>query len=301
MPAIFISYRRADSGGWAGRLYDHLSMRFGKDLVFQDFDDIKLGTDFLHVIRTSIKASKVVLVLIGPYWLKDFEGRRRLENPKDVLRIEIEEALSGEQTVIPVLVGGACIPSEDELPESLKHLSKRNALEITDSRWNHDVGQLIERLRELVLLGGDRLPLSQIQKELHQKQLRYFDLLSRSAAEALEFSQKTLAYLDHVSPLYPNDSYLQVVRGYFHKNEAMALRTLGRNEEFEKALNEAERVFDTMISERSEDAGAWNGKGSVEALRGNYQQALHFVDRALDINPNYEAAKRDREEILRRL
>ena len=79
----------------------------------------------------------------------------------------------------------------------------------------------------------------------------------------------------------------------------MALRNLGRHEEFETALDEADRVFDTMVRERPEDAGAWNGKGSVEALRGHLSEALHFIDCALEIDPNYKAALADREEIIR--
>lgn len=301
MSGVFISYRRSDSGGWAGRLFDHLSMRFGKDLVFQDFDDIKPGTDFLEVIRTAIKVCDVVLVLIGPHWLKDAEGRRRLDNPQDVLRMEISEALEGEKTVIPILLGGASMPSAENLPDPIKSLSRQHAVEVTDSRWDYDVGQLIKRLRELILPREGQLSLSQAQQELHQKQLRYFEILPHHAAGALELAQQALAFLDRVSPLYPHDPYLQLVRGYFHKNEAMALRNLDRYEEFEKALNEAERVFDTMIRERPADVGAWNGKGSVEALRGNFKEALRFIDRALEIDPNYEAAKQDREEILRRL
>ena len=299
MSRIFISYRRADSAGHAGRLFDHLSMRFGRDLTFYDFDDIKPGTDFLHQIRAAIRECEVMLVLIGPYWLKNVTGRRRLDDPGDVLRLEVTDALGGDITVIPVLLGGAKMPSAEDLPDSVKPLSRRHAVEITDSRWNYDVGQLIERLRELIITDEGQFPLAQAKQELHQKQLQYFELLSKNPADALGVALNALAFLDRVSPLYPDDSYLQLVRGYFHKNEAMALRNLGRPEEFETALDEADRVFDTMVRERPEDAGAWNGKGSVEALRGHLSEALHFIDRALEIDPNYKAALADREEIIR--
>ena len=301
MAGVFISYRRTDSGGWAGRLFDHLSLRFGKDLVFQDFDDIKPGENFLEVIRKGIKTCDVTLVLIGPNWLKNAEGRRRLDDPQDVLRMEISEALKGDRIIIPVLLGKAGMPAPEDLPDPVKALSTKNAVEIADSRWNYDVGQLMARLRELILPAKESLSLKQVQQELDRMQRRYFELLPHNAAEALELAQKTLAFLDHVCPLYPQDSYLQLVRGYLHKNEAMALRNFGRYEEVEKALNQAERVFDTMLLERPEDAGAWNGKGSVEALRGNLKEALGFIDRALQIDPNYEAARGDREEILKHL
>jgi tetratricopeptide (TPR) repeat protein len=301
MTGVFISYRRADTGPWAGRLSDHLNLRFGKDLVFQDIDDIKPGEDFLQVIRTKIKTCEVVLVLIGPYWLRDAKGRRRLDDPKDVLVMEISEALMARKTVIPLLLGGASMPSPRDLPEPIKSLSTKHAAEITESRWHYDVEQLIERLRELVITSAEHISLPQAQQELNQQQLHYFDILPHNPAEALELSQKAFAYLDRVSPLYPQDPYLQVLRGYFHKNEAMALRNLKRYEEFQKALNEAERVFNTMTSERPKDASAWNGKGSVEMLRGNFEMALHFVDLALEYDPNHEGAQRDRQEILRHL
>lgn len=301
MSGVFISYRRADSGGWAGRLFDHLSLRFGKDLVFQDFDDIKPGTDFLQTIRTAIKASNVMLVLIGPYWLTDAQGRRRLDNPQDVLRLEISDALAAGLTVIPVLLGGAGMPLAKDLPEPVRPLSRRHAVEITDSRWEYDVGRLIERLRDLITPEVEQQSLAQARQELYGLQQRYFEHLPANPAYALELAQNALAFLDRVLPLYPHDPYLQLTRGYFHKNEAMAWRSLGRLQSFEQALSEAARVFNTITQERPADAAAWNGKGSVEALRGNLQKALEYIERALEIDPTYEAARQDRAEIVRRL
>jgi hypothetical protein len=295
MSGVFISYRRADSAGHAGRLFDHLSMRFGADLIFQDFDDIKPGTDFLQAIQTAIKSCDIMLVLIGPLWLEDAQGRRRLDDPEDVLRLEVSEALQRDMTVIPVLLGGATMPPAEYLPEPVKSLSKRHAVEITDSRWNYDVGRLIERIRELILPKEGQISLAQARQELFQRQQHYFSV---QAAKALEIAQQALVFLDRVSPLYPHDHYLQLMRGYFHKNEALALQNLGRYEEIDKPLEEADRVFKTMLQERPEDAGAWNGRGSVETLRGNLEEALQFIDRSLEIDPDYEAAKSDRESVL---
>jgi tetratricopeptide (TPR) repeat protein len=301
MPGVFISYRRADSIAWAGRLEGDLSMRFGKDLVFQDFDDISPGEDFYQAIHKFIEHCDVMLVLIGSHWLKDSEGLRRLDDPEDVLCKEVTDALGRNKTVIPVLLGGASMPSADDLPDQIKSLSKRQAVEISDTRWNYDVAQLIKRLQELIIPGGDKLSLVRSQQHMHQEQLRYFDLLDNNDGEALELADKAMTYLDRVCPVYPDDPYLQLVRGFFHKNRAMALRNLARREEFEKALNDAERVFDTMIRLRPKDPDAWNGKGNVEALRGNLQSALQFTDRALEIDPDNESAQRDREVILRQL
>jgi tetratricopeptide (TPR) repeat protein len=301
MSGVFISYRRADSGGWAGRLFDHLSMRFGKDLVFQDFDDIKPGTDFVTVIRTAIAACEVCLVVIGPQWLQDAQGRRRLDNPDDVLRMEIVEALEHDRTVIPVLVGGARMPSSENLPDAMARLSRIHAVDLSDSRWNYDVEHLINRLRELIAPTREQLSLSQAQQELYHMQQRYFELPPHRAADALELAQQALDRLDQVLPLYPQDPYLQLIRGFFHKNKAMALRDLKRAHEFEQALDQAERIFRTIGQERPDEAAAWNGLGSVESLRGNLEQALRYIDRALEIDPDYEAALADREEVLRHL
>jgi hypothetical protein len=82
MSQIFVSYRRADSSKWANRLYGHLSMRYGKDLVFQDIDDINAGDDWAGTIRQEISSCQVFLVIIGPHWLDDAKGRRRLESLK---------------------------------------------------------------------------------------------------------------------------------------------------------------------------------------------------------------------------
>jgi tetratricopeptide (TPR) repeat protein len=310
MPGVFISYRRADSSHWANRLSNHLSLRFGKDLVFEDVEDIKYGENFFQVIQQAIESAEVVLVIIGPDWIKGKLGQR-LHQPSDVLRREITLSLKSAETVIPILVGGAAMPSTDKLPQSIKGLAARHAATLRENRWRADVANLIERIRELLVPTRDQYSLPHVQLEMSQAQQRFFEILpdptadarelARKTADALEFAQKMLAYLDRVLPLFPQDSYLKLVRGYFLKNQAIALSQLNRIDERDSALNEAERVFDTMIQERPNDAGAWNGKGSVETLRGNFKQALKYIDRALKIDPTYEAARQDRERIVQQL
>ena len=101
MSKVFISYRRADSAQWANKLYGHLSMRFGYDLVFQDVDDIEIGSDWLKTIQKELESCCVFLVLIGPHWLVDAKGHRRLDSDTDVLRLEVTEALSGDRMIYP--------------------------------------------------------------------------------------------------------------------------------------------------------------------------------------------------------
>ena len=144
---IFINYRREDASGYAGRLYEWLSERFGPDRIFMDISAIAPGVDFITAIETEVAACEVVLVIIGRKWLDcAIGGQRRLDNPKDFVRLEIAAALSRNTLVIPVLVDDATVPREQDLPDDLKPLARRNALEISDERWEFDVGRLIDTL-----------------------------------------------------------------------------------------------------------------------------------------------------------
>jgi TIR domain len=148
---ITISYRRHDSSGHAGRLYDDLAEKFGSEYVFMDIDAIEPGIDFGEAIDRALASADAFICLIGTDWLAstDAKGRRRLDNPEDFVRLEIEAALRREIRVIPVLVRGAEMPQSDELPESIRGLARRNAIEIRDSSWHYDVGRLISTLEQL--------------------------------------------------------------------------------------------------------------------------------------------------------
>jgi hypothetical protein len=141
MPHIFISYRRDDTQGEAGRLYDHLVQVFGNDSVFMDVTGIELGCDFRQAIDVQISSCDIVLVLIGKEWRSS-----RLDDPKDFVRIETGTALMRGIPVIPVLFKGARMPSEEELPSELKELHYRNAIEITHARWRTDILALNEAI-----------------------------------------------------------------------------------------------------------------------------------------------------------
>ena len=121
---IFISYRRDDTPFAAGRLFDRLAGHFGRDRVFQDIDSIEPGDDFVEVITRAVGSCAVLLVLIGDRWLTaaDEEGQRRLDNPADFVRLEIEAALTRNVRVIPVLIDAARLPRTEELPASVAGL-----------------------------------------------------------------------------------------------------------------------------------------------------------------------------------
>jgi hypothetical protein len=148
MPVTFISYRREDSGGHAGRLFDRLREQFGQDRVFLDVVGIEAGRDFVESIDKAVGSCEVLLAVIGRDWLTstDRQGRRRLDDPNDFIRAEISAALKRDIRVVPVLVQGAEMPPTDALPEDLKRLTRRQAVELRDSRWDADVEDLIETL-----------------------------------------------------------------------------------------------------------------------------------------------------------
>lgn len=149
MPGVFISYRREDSAGYTGRLFDILSAQFGKSNTYMDLDTIMGGDDFTAVIVDKVSVSDVLIAVIGNRWLTITEenGNRRLDNPGDFVRIEIAKALERGIRVIPVLVGGASMPREDDLPPDLRALCERQAVEIRDSHFHPDAQQLIDILR----------------------------------------------------------------------------------------------------------------------------------------------------------
>jgi len=145
---IFISYRREETAYPAGWLFDRLAGRYGDGQVFKDVDSIQLGDDFVEVITRAVGLCDVLLVLIGNEWLTitDAHGRRRLDNPDDFVRLEIEAALTRNVRVIPILVDEARMPRADELPDSLARLVRRQALDLSPARFDFDTGRLLKVL-----------------------------------------------------------------------------------------------------------------------------------------------------------
>lgn len=141
---LFISYRRGDTQWLAGRLSDSLGAYFGDKRVFRDIDGIEGGADFGHVIRHTLNASGALIVLIGKDWLSavDEHGRSRLHQADDWVAQEIGAALDNGMRVFPVLVEDTPMPRAHELPESLRGLTRFNAISVSDARWEADVARL---------------------------------------------------------------------------------------------------------------------------------------------------------------
>lgn len=142
---IFISYRRDETAYSAGWLFDRLASHFGKGQVFKDVDSIEPGDDFVEVITVAVGSCDVLLALIGDRWLTitDEDGRRCLDNSDDFVRVEIEAALTRNVRVIPVLVGAARMPRASDLPASMAGLVRRQALELSPSRFDSDLRRLL--------------------------------------------------------------------------------------------------------------------------------------------------------------
>lgn len=146
---IFLSYRRRDVGGYAGRLRDALVQRMGEKNVFQDVEAIAPGQDFTQVIRRGLDDCDAVLAVIGPGWVgANEQGRPRLRQADDYVRLELSTALTRDLPVVPVLLGGAAMPAPADLPDDLKALAQRQAVVVRDESWHQDVNALLRSLRD---------------------------------------------------------------------------------------------------------------------------------------------------------
>jgi formylglycine-generating enzyme required for sulfatase activity len=151
MPRIFLSYRRMDSAAAAGRIYDRLCDRFGEDAVFMDIDTIPFGADFRQHITSALDQCGVLLAVIGHNWAGEAGAPRRIDDPQDFVRIEIESALERNLPVIPILIDRAAMPGEADLPPSLSRLAYRNAIEVDQGRdFRHHVDRLIRGIEQLL-------------------------------------------------------------------------------------------------------------------------------------------------------
>ena len=155
---IFISYRRDDTAGRAGRLFDLLATRFGARNVFQDVTAIEPGTDFTQRVDEAIAQCDATLVVIGSDWLSMSgpDGTRRLDEPDDYVRREVGAALAAGVRVVPVLVDRAELPTPEDLPEALRPLAQRQAVALRDATWHQDVDALVRRLEGEELIDTPR-------------------------------------------------------------------------------------------------------------------------------------------------
>lgn len=147
---IILSYRREDSAGVTGRIFDRLVQEFGTDRVFMDIDSMPAGVDFHHHLQEILADCGALLVVVGKSWRSQRKGQpARIMNPDDWVRIEVETALERGIPVVPLLIDGASLPTREQLPDSLWPLLRRNALPVDSGRDFH--AQLTRLVRDLRL------------------------------------------------------------------------------------------------------------------------------------------------------
>lgn len=195
MARFFLSYRRDDSAGFAGRLADALEARFGAGSVFRDVDDIAPGEDFVQALDRHLREVDAVLVVIGPRWIND----TRLHDSADFVRREIENALAFDKPLLPLLVGGATMPAQQVLPESLHALARKQAMTLSDADWKRNVEDLAlvlnsrkpaaltkagtERRFVLALAGAAAIILAGIASGVYLSQETPYEVAGRWSAE----------------------------------------------------------------------------------------------------------------------
>jgi TIR domain len=192
MSKIFISYRRDDSAGYAQAIYRELVRRFSKDQVFMDVDTVQPGVDFVRAIEGAVSGCDVLLAVIGKRWANvDNSAPSRLDDPDDFVRLEISTALARDIRVIPVLVEGMPMPKVETLPTPLKALTRRNAMEISHTRFEYDVERVVSAVR---LTLGQRQDAPDDETGLLERLGRQM-LVARTSGELRQLLYELEAYL----------------------------------------------------------------------------------------------------------
>jgi tetratricopeptide (TPR) repeat protein len=269
--SIFISYRRDDTADVAGRIYDRLADHFGEASVFKDVDSIPLGADFRKVLSESVGRCAILVALIGREWLTitDASGRRRLDNPHDFVRIEIEAALQRDIPIIPLLVNGASMPSEETLPPSLQDLAYRNAAALRrDPDFRRDVARLTQALDAYL-----KQPQNEQSASAAQPQPSAPKPTSRpSAPSASSTSRKRTTQKAPMSPSAPD---------YLARGNARygAQDYTGAIEEYTQAI---------MLDPKN--AGAYNVRGLTYGQQNKLDLALEDFNQAITLDPTHGLA-----------
>jgi TIR domain len=184
---VFVSYRREDASDAAGRIYDRLAPRYGPERVFLDMDNIPAGADFVEVITRAVASCDVLIAVIGKRWLtiRDGEGRR-LDNPLDFVHLEIAAALERGVVVVPALVQGVKMPKASQLPERLRELAKRQAVQPSADRFDSEMGRLIRALDAVAESNAERAraELEQADRERKRKARAEEQRAKRERADA---------------------------------------------------------------------------------------------------------------------
>jgi tetratricopeptide (TPR) repeat protein len=288
---IFINYRREDSIGTAGRLRDRLAEAFGEENLFMDIDNIPAGVDFVADLNSQVAACRVFLAVIGPNWLdvKDESGVRRLDNPDDFVTIEIAAALArGDIRVIPVLVDNARMPKADKLPDPIKPLARRNAIEVRNSQFRRDAEALAARMREA--LGDKAASLPWWRFVLQRRKV----MAAAAVAVLLIIGWGGYAYVQQQLE-YGRIGF--ATKGAFQQLEASVELTQKANKlradgkayfdagNYDRAIDYYSEAIRTEPME-TDRALAVNDRGKAYAKKGDNDQAIADFTEAIRLDPN---------------
>jgi tetratricopeptide (TPR) repeat protein len=276
---IFINYRRDESAHVAGRLHDSLAPTFGRNKLFMDVDNIPVGKDFEDYLKSQVAACDAMLAIIGPNWLaaKDETGNRRLDNPNDFIVIEIGTALARNIPVVPVLVDGAHMPRASELPDSLKPLARRQAVQVRHTNFSSDAEALVKRLREA--LGFD-LP-------EHRRRVR-LAISVAVVAVLLLIGWGGYAWFRHT-----------VERGVQQAEIKWQQEQKAAEAEAKRKADEAEQERQARAAAEAEatrkvEAERQRKEGEAAAKAGDHDRAIVNFNEAIRLNPNDAVAYFDR-------
>jgi TIR domain len=334
MPKVFLSYRRSDSQMVAGRLREWLLQHLGRGTVFRDKDSIGAGADWTRAIHDGLRGDTIVLALIGRGWAgaRDDSGQRRLDDPKDWNRQELEIALDQGRRIIPLLIDGAPMPAEADLPPSLQPLIRHNALNLRDDDWESDCRRLAQALglhpgstrrawlgaaaaAASVAIGctwwwltqrneGEaqdpdtvlKKPMSreQIVQKLSSDQYQALNLFASDPARAKHLVDDNFAEVDEALKAFPNDLELHALAGYAAKNVYASSKGVLTAEARGDYLKRAQTSFEHVLALDPNDPSATNGMGNVRFYQGRFDEAIALHRHAIQLTQDrYPAATQD--------
>jgi tetratricopeptide (TPR) repeat protein len=283
---IFISYRRDDSSASAGRLYDRLSVRLPNNHIFFDVD-LDPGIDFVEAIETAVGSCDVLIAVIGKHWLlsSDEEGKPRVENPKDFVRLEIATALKHKNRVIPVLVDGALMPRSSDLPDDLNQLVRLNAMDVSHNRFNADFNRLLAVIKP-VLEKADAERKKREEKERLEAERLQHEEKERLEAECLKMEEKQRLESQKVL----ERERLEANRRQKQEKDAEAAYNRGQAyhdiNEYDKAIAE----YTEAIRLKPNYANAYYDCGLAYYEKADYGEAISDFTEVIRLEPDYAYA-----------
>ena len=302
---IFISYRRVDTSGYAGRLYDRLRARFGEDNIFMDVEGLDPGVDFVETIEKSVSSCDVLVALIGRQWLtvQDAKGGRRLDNPEDFVRLEIAAALERGVRVMPILVQGASMPSSRQLPQALKRLARLNALEIRHERFNADADRLARAIEAYLEKESQRRQRQAAEQAARQQAEREQKArqIAQQKAQIADCLENARAALDADDWKTAQRNYRQILRIRPDHSEAQSgLLTASQNLELTRLYGQAilyqdegqyERALRNLRHIQSKDADYRNVPALIETIEARLAERKKDVGSKPEPWPTQRAAR----------